>query len=590
MSISSRALLFAGLLALAPRHALHALQAPAGGGAVSLSFVETRLADVIRTLASAVGLSVVLSDVPDKRISFSTSAPVPRDDIGAVLEGILEANGLVLVRQGAVAQVMPAEKAPPTGMLRVGTTLESPAPVGLITQLVPLQSIGAAEAAAALKPFTTAATRMEAVARTNALLITDRGMNVARYLELLRKLDERPQGEAGLRTYVVPLKYAQAEDLAMSLGQLFGVVVASSRGNSLDDRSLSRNLDGYRMRDMDAFALRQNIAAAAQAAATNQAGRDSAARSGNLVGQTTIVPHLPSNSLIVRSAAPNFPLLRETIEQLDVRPAQVLLEVTVAEIALGKNDQFGVDWSVIGGSTTARNGTPAPVDSNTAVEGLFLRVVDLRGANVRAVLRAIATRSNVRVLSTPEILAVNNREARIVVGSRVPFISSTRLGFDVAIDRSVQYQDVGTTLTIIPTINQDDHVSVQILQEVSALTNQTIRAALDAPVISTREASTRAIIRDGRTVVIGGLIGTQIETVERGVPVLMHIPIIGNLFKTQSLDRTRSELAIFVTPYIIRTDEDAEAIRRRVRDRMNEQDPRAVPEPANQRRPPPPER
>jgi general secretion pathway protein D len=196
-----------------------------------------------------------------------------------------------------------------------------------------------------------------------------------------------------------------------------------------------------------------------------------------------------------------------------------------------------------------------------------IRVISLDRANVRAVLRALATTSNVRVLSTPEILAVNNREARIVVGSRVPFVASTRLG-DFAVDRSVQYEDVGTTLTIIPTINQDDYVSVQILQEVNTVTNQVIEAALDAPVISTREASTRAIIRDGQTVVIGGLIGDSRDYLDSGIPFLKDIPLLGYLFKRRSEVRSRTELAIFVTPYIVRTDADADAIRERIRSRM----------------------
>ena len=182
-------------------------------------------------------------------------------------------------------------------------------------------------------------------------------------------------------------------------------------------------------------------------------------------------------------------------------------------------------------------------------------------------MTALSSKSNVRVLSTPEILAVNNREARIVVGSRIPFVASTRLG-DFAVDRSVQYEDVGTTLTIIPTINQDDYVSVQILQEVNSLTNQVIAAALDAPVISTREASTRAIIRDGQTVVIGGLIGESFDYLDSGIPFLKDIPLLGYLFKRKSEVRSRTELAIFVTPFIVRSDADADAIRERIRSRM----------------------
>jgi general secretion pathway protein D len=280
-----------------------------------------------------------------------------------------------------------------------------------------------------------------------------------------------------------------------------------------------------------------------------------------------VVPHGPSNALLIRTAPPNYPLLLETIQALDARPAQVLLEVTVAEVTLGTGDQFGVDWRSVGGSTDISSGNPAAADSGS-VRDFAVRVVTLRNANVRAILRALASRSQVRVLSTPSILAANNRESRILVGNRVPFIASTRLGNDVAIDRTVQFEEVGTQLTIVPTINDDDYVSVQILQEVSTLTTQTIQSALNAPVISTREAATRTVIRDGQTVVIAGLIGDSRETIESGVPLLMDIPLLGALFRRRSVSRNRSEVAIFVTPYIVRSDADADTIRERVRGRL----------------------
>ncbi len=545
---------------------LHAQEPP-----TSLNFVNARLDDVIRSLAASLGVNVVLSEVPDRRVTFSTTVPVSAQELGAVLESILEANNLTLVQQGGVAKVFPADSATPTGVVRYGIDPGEPPPLGLVTQMVPLQWIRADEAASALKPVASARARIEPVARSNALLITDLGSNLTRYLELLRRLDQQPQGEAGLRTYVVPLKYANAEDLAASLGQLYGISVGGSRAPSLYDLSLSRNLDVFREREAEAYRLRRD---APPVAAPSMQPGDSVARAaqGVLVGRTTIVPDPPTNSLMIRTAPPNFPLLRETIEALDTRPAQVLFEVTVAEIVLGAAEEFGIDWSVFSGSTIVRLGTPVQIDSLVPMEDFVLRVVSLDRANARAVLRALASKSNVRVLSTPEILAVNNREARIVVGSRVPFVASARLG-DIAIDRSVQYEDVGTTLTIIPTINQDDYVSVQILQEVNSLTSQVIAAALGAPVISTREASTRAIIRDGQTVVIGGLIGESHDYVDSGIPFLKDIPLLGFLFKRRSSVRNRTELAIFVTPHIVRSDADADSIRERIRRRMNQQLP-----------------
>jgi general secretion pathway protein D len=555
--------------------ALALVAAPLGAQAqaarpVSLNFENTRVTDVVRSVAAMLGLNVVFTDVPDKRISFTTTAPVRPEELGGVLESILEANNLVLVRKGAVAQVVPADKAPATGQVRVGAEMSDPPPLGLITQLVPLQSIRADEGAAALKQIAGPLARIEPVARSNALLITDRGANVARYLDLLRRLDERPQGESGLRTYVVPLKYANSEDLAYALGQSFDVNVAGGRGPSLADRSLSRNLDIFRGRELDTFRQRQQtpVMVNLPGFARDSTGADSV-RQGALVGRTTVVPDPPTNSLIIRTAPPNFPLLRETIDALDTRPAQVLFEVAVAEVTLGRGDQFGIDWSVYGRDGGVSLADPIVADS-VGVQDFVMRVVTLDRFNVRAVLRALSSRSQVKVLSTPEILAVNNREARIVVGSKVPFIASTRLGNDVAIDRAVQYQDVGTTLTIIPTINQDNYISVQILQEVSNLTNQTIQAALNAPVISTREATTRAIIRDGQTVVIGGLIGNTRERIESGVPLLKDIPLLGYFFKRESVTNSRTELAIFVTPYLVRTDADADAAREKARRRLDD--------------------
>ncbi|MBA3646500.1 MAG: hypothetical protein H0W63_10010 [Gemmatimonadaceae bacterium] len=485
-------------------------QVPAKTAGVALNFVDARLSDVIRSLALSLGMTAVLADVPEKKITFATPGPVSGDEVRALLETILESNGLTLIQKGSIAQVVPLQMAP----------------------------------------------------------------------------------AQALHSYVIPLKYASAPDLAGSLAQLFGAVVASSRGQSIDDRSLSRNVDAFRQREAQAFQMRRDTLITAPPVSTPaipyQRDVVPGASSGNLVGQTTIIADLPSNSLIIRTVPPNFPLIRETISALDTRPPQVLLEVLVAEIGLNRGQQFGIDWSGVTGATTGRFGTPLLPDTSAAIDNLLVRVISLDRHKVRAVLTALATKSEVRILSTPQILATNNREAHILVGSKVPFVVSTRLGFDVAIDRTVQFQDVGTNLTIIPTINQDDYVTVQILQEVSTLTTQTIPTALNAPVISTREASTRATIKNGQTVVIGGLIGNSRELNESGIPFLKDIPLLGNLFKHQSRIAGRTELAIFVTPYIVRDDETADEIRERIRRRMDLMSPGVFGDSTRTSPPPPP--
>jgi general secretion pathway protein D len=560
---------------------------------VRINYVDADLRDVIRSLAAVLGLNVVLTDVPGRRVTFQTPEPVPVPEVGAVLEAVLEAQDLVLVENGPVAQVMPDAKRPSTGPIRVGKELQKPPPLGLITQIVPLDYIGAEEAVAFLRQIAGKSVRIEVVPRSNAVLITDRGVNIARYLELLQKLDVRTGGESGLRTFVYPLKHASAVELSATLSEVFGGATGGpsdrTRVRSLEDRSLSSELDAFRRRELEALEQRRQTPVPTLApppAEPTAPGTEAAPAGGpsGLVGQTTIVPDQATNSLVIRTAPPNFPVLQETIDKLDVRPAQVLLEVLIAEVSLGRATQYGINWRlftqelVTGDSTrgiTGLYGGPEFGDSAlSSLGGLGIRVVSM-GANVdvRGIIQALASRTNVKVLSTPRILALNNEEARILVGSEVPFTQSTRTGLDVVVDQTVQFRNVGTQLTIVPTVNKDRYVTFRILQEVSALTAQTIQAALNAPVISTREVETSAIVRSGSTIIIGGLIGESEQLIQSGIPILMDLPILGALFRNRDRSRSRSELAIFVTPHVVFDDAQADSLLQQQRGQLRSMQP-----------------
>lgn len=557
-----------------------AARLPAQEG-MRLNYVNAEIRDVIRSLAAIVGVNVLITEtVPDARVTYQTAAPVPVDQLGAVFEAILESQRLVLVQKGPVAEVVPADEAPATGPVGFGKEMPVP-PLGLITQIVPLEFISPDEAIAGLQQLASPIARIDRVPRSNAILITDRGINVARYLELLARIDVKTDGEAGLRTYVYPLKHANAAELAVTLSQVYGVQVPAiaprPRVEALGDRSLSRTLETFRQRELDALeARRQAVIPTVPPPAAGSEATGADETPAGLLGRTTIVPDFATNALVIRTAPPNFIVLQETIEQLDVRPPQVLLEVLIAEVTLDKATQYGIDWSIFTASAgpddiTARFGPQQFSDSALAgVPDFLLRVISLNDVDARGVVRALASEADVRVLSTPHIVALNNEEARILVGNQVPFSQSTRTGLDVVVDRVVQFRDVGTQLTIIPTINQDGYVTFRILQEVSSLTSQTLAAALNAPIISTREAETSAIVRNGSTVVIGGLIDESREVVETGLPILKDVPLLGYLFKSQSTRRIRTELAIFVTPYVIYTDEEAEALLQEIQDRLRQ--------------------
>lgn len=552
---------------------------------VHINFVNADLADVIRSLAAAIGVNIVLTDVPARRITFQTPQPVPASEAGAVLEGILAAQGLIMVQNGPVTQVLPDDKRPATGPLRTGKIFPDPPPLGLVTQIVPLDYMRADEAVSLLHGVADKQARIEVVPRSNALLITDRGVNVARYLDLLRQIDVKTGGEAGLSTYVYPLKHASAAELASTLGQVFGATVAApparARVQALEGKGLSSSLQGLETRELESVQQRTQIplevptTAAAPADSGSPGGR---VGPGGLVGGTTIVPDQATNSLVIRTAPPNFSVLQGTIEQLDVRPAQVLLEVLIAEVTLDKSSQWGVNWNIFsqkgfGGSDSTRGilGGVGPQVADSlisSIAGAGIRVVTMGTINVRAVLQALTARTNVRVLSAPRVLALNNEKARILVGSQVPFTSASLTSLNAVVDQVVQYQNVGTQLTVLPTVNNDGYVTFRILQEVSELSATTVAAAQNSPIITTREAETSAIVKTGSSVVIGGLIGETRSNIESGVPLLQDIPVLGNLFKTKSVDHQRTELAIFLTPYVVTTDEQSDALLQAEREKL----------------------
>jgi general secretion pathway protein D len=581
----SRALTFVALLLTVAAPA--AAQLPNGAPpTVRINFVNADLSDVIRSLAVALGVNIVLTDVPPRRITFQTPQPVPASEAGAVLEGILASQGFVLVQNGPVTEVLPDDKRPTTGTLQVGKTLPNPPPLGLVTQIVPLDYMRAQEAVSLLHSVADKQARVDVVPRSNAIMVTDRGVNIARYLDLLRQIDVRTGGESGLSTYVYPLKHANAAELATTLGQVFGATVAAPQGRArvqaLEGKGLSSALQGLQTRELESVQQRTEVPlqspAVAAAPASDSGQSNGRVAPGGLVGGTTIVPDQATNSLVIRTAPPNFSVLQGTIEQLDVRPAQVLLEVLIAEVTLDKSSSYGVNWNLFSqrgfGGTDSTRGVLAGVGPQVAdslinsIPGLGVRVVSLGTINVRAVLQAVAAKTNVRVLSAPRVLALNNEKARILVGSQVPFTSASLTSQSALVDQVVQYQSVGTQLSVLPTINNDGYVTFRILQEVSELSSQTVAAAQNSPIITTREAETSAIVKTGHSIVIGGLIGESRSNIESGVPLLKDIPLLGALFKTKSVDHQRTELAIFLTPYVVTTDDQADSLLHTERDRL----------------------
>jgi general secretion pathway protein D len=196
-----------------------------------------------------------------------------------------------------------------------------------------------------------------------------------------------------------------------------------------------------------------------------------------------------------------------------------------------------------------------------------MHVMSIGPAAIDADLTAAASRGDATILSRPVLLAANNEQAQINVGSQRPFVQLSRVlpTDNASQDQVVQYKDVGTKLTVVPTISADGYVMLQVEQEINAATSE---QQFNAPIISTRSVDTKLLVKDGQTIVLGGLRDHQYETSQSGVPFLSSIPLIGGLFGQTSRTTTDTELFIFLTPRIISDDAQADSLTAPLRDRM----------------------
>ena len=359
-----------------------------------------------------------------------------------------------------------------------------------------------------------------------------------------------------VQLFVLRLKHARAADVAATVNLLFGASGEFSGQGGMSRGTLSEELNRSAL-----------PSARLSDRPSDRPNPDPATRPSALSGPVTLVPDELTNALLVRATERDVAVIKDAVSQLDVRPLQVLIEILIVEARRDRN--FSLGTSLFVPPQGALGGTVSGSTKSVGLGDLVIRLMDLGKAEIDATLSASETSGNVRIVSRPVLLASNNTEARLLVGSQRPFIQVSRsLPTDApSRDQVVQYRDVGTRLTVRPTINQDGYVSLAVQQEINAATAE---VAFDAPVISTREAVTQVLVRDGQTIVLGGMRDEQRERSSTGIPVLSSLPIIGGLFGTTGQRASNTELYLFLTPRILQTDADADAVTapRLARDRV----------------------
>jgi general secretion pathway protein D len=289
--------------------------------------------------------------------------------------------------------------------------------------------------------------------------------------------------------------------------------------------------------------------------------------------QLRIVADPATNSLVVYGTAQEFQNVKNILKELDIVPRQVLLDVLVAEVTLKDNESLGVDYEILAnrprsifGQKFGSAGAMRSLGSLFPSGGQFGNGVTAIFGNgdVRAVINALASDSRVKILSSPSVLATDNRPARIQVGSEEPIPTGTITAAvgqpSVSSSTTIQYRNTGRIVTIIPQVNSQGLVNLQILAEVSQRGANVTVGTDTFPAFDTRQAETTAVVQDGDTLAIGGIIADNRSRSRVGVPYLMDLPVIGRLFGTTSDSVDRTELVMLITPHVIRNREQAQQV------------------------------
>jgi general secretion pathway protein D len=356
-----------------------------------------------------------------------------------------------------------------------------------------------------------------------------------------------PAQTGGVQLFVIRLRHARAADVAATVNALYG------KGGALGEI-------GERPQTLS-DQLRQNRIPPPGASQPQSTGGGGG--SGALTGELIMVPDERTNSLLVRATPGDFQLIQQAVQQVDVRPLQVLIEVVIAEVRRNSSLSLGLSSAL---DSTRLHGRGATLSAGNpglgGLHGFVLRAMGVGGdVSVNLTLEAAASHGDATIVSRPVVLAANNENAEVLVGDQVPFVQLQRtLPTDNGVrDQIVQYKDVGTHLNVRPTISADGDVMLEVTQEINDVNAGTTLNGVDAPVISTRSLQTQLLVRDGQTAVLGGLARRRRDSTRGGVPYLSRIPVLGWIFGGTTRDADDTELFLFLTPRVIRDDTGMDA-------------------------------
>ncbi len=440
-----------------------------------------------------------------------------------------------------------------------------------------------------MNPDSAALIRIEALDRLNSVLVLT---PQRRYLDEVRDWVERLDqvgDEPGVRLFVYPVKNRKAADLADVLSNVLGgeSMTSTTRTGAPSSARMAPGLSPVSLSNAPAEGAPAAATPAGEAAAAPAAPRVAPSPSaseglGVPVGSgVRIVADEANNTILVLASPQDFKVVEAALKKLDVVELQVLIEASILEVSLTDEFSFGLEWyfkntNRLGGSKRGE----ALLDLSTGagigaiIPGFSYSVIG--NDVINAVLNTLASESKLNVLSSPSLMVLDNRTARITVGDQVPVLTGTTVTDGGNTIQNIQFKDTGVQLEVTPRINVGGLITLDVRQEVTDVGN--IDAATNQRSFRQRNIESTIGIQSGETIMLGGLITQNNTTSQAGIPGLSRVPVLGALFGTTGDTSRRTELVVLITPRVVRSTEEAREVTEEFRRRMH--DMRRLNEPA----------
>lgn len=609
-------------------------QAASGAPApISFHLENADLLQVINLIATQLRLNYIVDPAVKGTVNINTTGELRSEDLLPILQTILRINGATAVQTGNFYRIEPLAQAAktPLGVYSDATGKTLPSDDRMMMQIIPMRFVSAADMAKMLSPFLSEGGTAAVHEGGNILILVDNSLNVKRLMEVLAEFDS--PAFATERVRLVPVSNNVASGLIPELESIFAAYAMSEKNSPVRFVPIDRinailvvtpdpstfeevqkwvqKLDLpaapsgiqtfiYRVQNSEAAYLARLLttirneppagsstaaagAAGAGASASGATRQSSDGATGAAAGfeggssplfgpRVRIIADDTNNALIIQATQQQYSEIVKTLKDLDVVPRQVLIEARVYEVTLTGDLSFGLSYFFQQRSKQDKN----PLVSFSASSALQASGGTLIG-NTRefiAFLNSSENRSRVRVLSAPSVLATDNTDAKIQVGTEVPILTSTgvlsgtQIGGTTVLGNTIQERDTGIILTVTPRITSTGLVSLKLDQEITNVIPGPPGTIGSSPSFSKRSIAARPLVQDGETIALGGLISTTVSTTKNRVPLLGDIPYVGALFGSTDYATSKTELVVLVTPHIVKDVQGTRDAARELLDRL----------------------